>query len=158
MQSESSVGTDPFNLRRFVDAQEPSFAGALSELRGGRKRGHWMWFIFPQIHGLGRSVTAQFYAIQSLGEAQAYLAHPVLGPRLHQCAEALLGIGGRSVADIFGSPDDAKLRSCMTLFARVSDEGSVFHAVLDQYFSGQHDPKTLAILGRDASDGGTDPE
>jgi len=110
--------TDPFHLERFVAAQAPVFAAALAELRGGRKRSHWMWFVFPQLRGLGRSSMAEFYGIVSLAEARAYVAHPVLGPRLTLCAEAVLAIEGRSLREIFGSPDDVKFCSSMTLFSR----------------------------------------
>src|SRR5689334_21514866 len=108
---------DPFNLRRFVQAQEPVYSSVLSELQSGRKRTHWMWFIFPQIAGLGYSATSKHYAIQSRAEAQHYLDHPTLGQRLLECSKTVLGITGRSAHDIFGAPDDMKLRSCMTLFA-----------------------------------------
>ncbi|MBK1705763.1 DUF1810 domain-containing protein [Halochromatium glycolicum] len=137
---------DPFELTRFVEAQAPQYTQALSEIRSGRKRSHWMWFIFPQLEGLGMSTTARRYAIRSLAEAQAYLAHPVLGPRLIACAEAALGLEGRSAHEVFGSPDDLKLRSCATLFAQVSPAGSVFHRLLEHYFAGQPDERTLALL------------
>lgn len=142
---------DPYNLSRFVQAQEAVFAQVLGEISRGHKRTHWMWYIFPQLAGLGHSSTAQFYAIQGIQEAQAYLAHPLLGPRLLQCAQALLAVRGRSAVAIFGSPDDLKLRSCATLFAWVSPPGSVFHRLLDNYFRGQPDPRTLELLGRDPS-------
>lgn len=138
---------DPFGLNRFVEAQEPNYAEALSELRSGRKRSHWMWYVFPQLAGLGSSSMAARYAIRSEDEARAYLAHPVLGPRLIECAEAVLAINDKSAHDILGSPDDLKLRSCATLFARVSPTGSVFERVLDRYYSSAGDPRTLQLLG-----------
>jgi uncharacterized protein (DUF1810 family) len=138
---------DPHDLARFVQAQEDDYDQALSEIRSGRKRSHWMWYVFPQYDGLGSSPTSRRYAIKSLAEAQAYLAHPVLGPRLVECAEAALAIEGRSAYEIFGSPDDVKLRSCATLFARVSPAGSVFERLLDKYCQGQPDAKTLRLLG-----------
>jgi uncharacterized protein (DUF1810 family) len=135
-------------LKRFVDAQEGVYQRALAEIRAGRKRSHWMWFIFPQYDGLGSSPTSRRYAIKSLAEAKAYLEHPVLGPRLVECAEAALGVEGRSATDVFGHPDDLKLRSCATLFARVSAAGSVFGRLLDQYYGGEADPETLRLLDR----------
>lgn len=143
---------DPYDLRRFVDAQAGVYERALAELQSGQKRTHWMWYIFPQLDGLGLSATAKHYAIQSIAEAQAYLAHPILGPRLEQCAEAVLHIEGRSATAIFGSPDDWKLRSCATLFARVSPPGSAFHRLLDTYYRGEWDAKTLQLLGRAPAD------
>ena len=113
-----ATADDPYDLGRFVRAQEPDYGRALSEIRAGRKRSHWMWYVFPQFAGLGSSPTARFYAIKSAAEAEAYLRHPVLGPRLAECGEAALGVEGRSAHDIFGSPDDLKLRSSATLFAR----------------------------------------
>ncbi len=139
---------DPYDLMRFLSAQEPVFDRVLAELRSGQKRSHWMWFIFPQISGLGNSPTSRYYAIQSLEEALAYLNHPVLGPRLVQCAEILLGIEGRSASEIFDFPDDLKLRSSMTLFDRVMDSPSVFSRVLEKYYGGKQDEATLKILGR----------
>jgi uncharacterized protein (DUF1810 family) len=138
---------DPHDLARFVQAQEGDYERALSEIRSGRKRSHWMWYIFPQYDGLGFSPTSRRYAIKSLAEARAYLGHPVLGPRLVECAEAALGVEGRSAYEVFGSPDDMKLRSCATLFARVSPAGSVFQRLLDKYFQGQPDARTLRLLG-----------
>jgi uncharacterized protein (DUF1810 family) len=137
---------DRYDLARFVDAQRDSYEQALAELRRGRKRSHWMWWIFPQFEGLGVSATSQHYAIRSVAEAEAYLAHPVLGPRLVESAESVLGIEGRSALDIFGAPDDMKLRSCATLFAQVATAGSVFHRVLDQYFDGDADVLTLRLM------------
>ena len=142
---ENSI--DPFGLHRFVEAQEINYAEALSELRSGRKRSHWMWYVFPQLAGLGNSSMAARYSIRSEDEARAYLAHPVLGRRLTECAEAVLAINDKSAHDIFGSPDDLKLRSCATLFARVSPAGSVFEQALDRYYSSAGDPKTLELLG-----------
>jgi uncharacterized protein (DUF1810 family) len=132
-------------LDRFVSAQAVVYPDALAELDQGRKRTHWMWFVFPQIAGLGLSPTARRYAITSLDEARAYLAHPVLGPRLEESARAVLAIGGKSAEDIFGYPDDLKLRSSMTLFARAADDPGVFQAVLDRYYDGP-DPRTLDLL------------
>ena len=141
--------TDPHDLQRFVTAQEPVFATALAELRAGRKRTHWMWFVFPQLRGLGRSPTATYYGILSLDEARAYLAHPLLGPRLELCTDAVSGIEGRTLHEIFGSPDDLKLRSSATLFALVSAPESVFARLLAKYFDGG-DEQTLRLLGRPA--------
>lgn len=138
---------DDHDLERFLTAQASTYDAALAELRAGRKRTHWMWFVFPQLRGLGRSETARFYGIASLAEARAYLDHEVLGPRLVQCAEALLPHEGKSAREIMGSPDDVKLRSSMTLFAAVAGEGSVFSEVLDRFFDGQPDPLTLGALG-----------
>ncbi len=137
---------DPYDLQRFVDAQAPDYERALAEVTAGRKQSHWMWYVFPQLAGLGRSTIAQRYAIRSAAEAAAYLAHPVLGPRLRACAAAALAVVGRSATEVFGSPDDAKLRSSATLFAQVSPAGSVFHGLLDRYFGGAPDPATLGIL------------
>lgn len=145
---------DPHDLDRFVQAQQPDHERALSEIAAGRKRSHWMWYVFPQLRGLGRSATAARYAIGSAAEAEAYLRHPVLGPRLIACAEAALGVEGRSAHEIFGSPDDVKLRSSATLFASVSPGGSVFHRLLDRYFDGRPDPETVALLGIERGAGG----
>ena len=132
-------------LDRFVQAQDGVYDDALAELTAGRKRTHWMWFVFPQIAGLGSSPTAQRYAIRSLDEARADLAHPVLGPRLHECAQALLAVPGRSAHEILGHPDDLKLQSSMTLFARAAEDPALFEAVLDRFYNGP-DPHTLALL------------
>ena len=140
--------SDAHGLQRFVDAQEHTYAAALAEIRSGRKQSHWMWFVFPQIAGLGVSAMSQRYAIQSLDEARAYLEHPVLGPRLLEIAQAALDVDGKSAFDIFGTPDDMKLRSSATLFAQISEPGSVFHRVLDRYFDGRPDGQTLLALGR----------
>jgi uncharacterized protein (DUF1810 family) len=137
---------DPDDLSRFVQAQETEYKTALSEVRAGRKRSHWMWYIFPQIAGLGSSEMSRHYAIKSRADAEAYLKHPVLEPRLVEICEAVLGVDGRSAHDIFGSPDDMKLRSCATLFAAVSPPGSVFERVLQKYFRGEPDGQTLRLL------------
>jgi uncharacterized protein (DUF1810 family) len=134
---------DPHNLERFIEAQRADFERALAEIRTGRKRSHWMWYIFPQIEGLGSSAMSQRYAIGSAAEARAYLEHPVLGARLRTCVEALVSLEGRSAEQIFGFPDDRKLRSCATLFGAVSPAGSVFHRLLEKYFQGEWDPKTI---------------
>ena len=146
---DSPTADDPYHLSRFVRAQEPEYAQALSEINGGRKRSHWMWYIFPQIDGLAFSATSKHYAITSVGEAQAYLDHPVLGPRLVACVEAALCVEGRSAAEIFGSPDDLKLQSCATLFACVSPPGSVFDRLLGKCYRSTRDGKTLQLLGLD---------
>jgi uncharacterized protein (DUF1810 family) len=139
---------DRYDLARFVRAQERDYEKALSEIRGGRKRSHWMWYIFPQFDGLGVSSTSIHYAIKSVGEAEAYLRHPVLGPRLLEIAQAAVEVEGRSALAVFGTPDDMKLQSCATLFASVSPAGSVFQRLLDRYFGGEPDNKTLGLLGR----------
>ena len=137
----------PDDLDRFLIAQEGVYDGALDELRGGRKSGHWMWFIFPQIAGLGRSTMSQRYAIGSLDEAHAYLAHPVLGARLRECAEAVLSVRGRSAEEILGPIDAVKLRSSMTLFHRAAPEDPVFREVIDRYYGRRLDDATDALLG-----------
>lgn len=137
---------DPYNLDRFVRAQEGDYEQALSEITQGQKRSHWMWYIFPQFDGLAFSSTSKYYAIKSRDEARAYLDHAILGPRLLACAEATLKIDGRSAREIFGSPDDLKLRSSATLFSRVSPPGSVFHRLLDKYYQGRADERTLRLL------------
>jgi uncharacterized protein (DUF1810 family) len=141
------AATDPFHLQRFVEGQEFAYSRALAEIRNGWKRSHWMWYIFPQFAGLGMSDMSVHYAINSIEEAKAYLAHPILGPRLIECTEAALAVKNRSAREFFGSPDDMKLRSCATLFASVSPAGSVFGRLLDQYFNGQGDPRTLELIG-----------
>jgi uncharacterized protein (DUF1810 family) len=146
-ESERGAVNDPYDLNRFVQAQKNDYARALAEVRGGRKRSHWMWYIFPQFDGLGHSSMSTRYSIKSAAEAEAYLQHPVLGPRLLDCCEAVLGVEGRTAHEIFGSPDDFKLRSCATLFARVSPAGSVFDRLLDKYFQGARDDKTLRLMG-----------
>jgi uncharacterized protein (DUF1810 family) len=140
--------TDQFDLDRFVVAQEVNYSDALAELRSGKKRSHWMWYVFPQIAGLGHSAMSARYGIRGDAEARAYLGHAILGPRIIECAEAVLGIRNRSAREILGSPDDLKLRSCATLFAHVSPAGSVFHRILDQYYESEPDPQTLERLGR----------
>jgi len=137
---------DSFNLQRFVDAQAPIYSQALDELERGGKASHWMWFVFPQIAGLGRSATAQQYAISSVEEAQAYLQHAVLGPRLVECVNALLGLDGRSAEQIFGGTDTLKLRSSLTLFLAASGGEQVFEDALDKYFDGVPDLRTLTAI------------
>jgi uncharacterized protein (DUF1810 family) len=138
--------SDPFDLQRFLDAQEHTYDDALAEIRSGLKRGHWMWFIFPQIDGLGYSSMSKRYAVQNADEAGAYLSHPILGPRLIEITEALLAVKGRTVRQIFGTPDDMKLKSCATLFAAVSPASSVFESVLERFYSGERDERTLQLL------------
>src|SRR3954462_12545657 len=140
-------GGGPHDLARFMQAQEGAYERALSEVKAGRKRSHWMWYVFPQFDGLGFSSTTKRYSIKSVAEAEAYLAHPVLGPRLAECCEAAVGVEGRSAAEVFGSPDDKKLQSCATLFAAVSPPGSVFERLLDKFFQGVQDEKTLRLMG-----------
>jgi uncharacterized protein (DUF1810 family) len=140
------VNADSFDLNRFVRAQETSYKQALSELARGRKQSHWMWYIFPQLDGLGSSPMSRLYAIKSEGEARAYLADPVLGARLFACAEAMLAIDGQSATAILGSPDDMKLKSCATLFAHVSGAGSVFERILEKFYAGERDGATLRLL------------
>ena len=142
MQSAS----ERFDLQRFVDAQERVYPQVVEELRAGRKRSHWIWFVFPQIAGLGSSSTAAHYAIASLDEARAYLAHPVLGPRLRECTGLVNAIQGRSIGQIFGSPDDMKVRSSMTLFAHATDDNADFVELLARYYDGDEDPLTLQRL------------
>ena len=146
--SASDLG-DPYDLNRFISAQEGVYDRALAELRGGLKRSHWMWYIFPQIDGLGHSPTTRHYSIKSLEEARQYLAHPVLGARLVACTEAVLAVQGQSASDIFGHPDDWKLQSSMTLFELAAGPGSVFGRVLEKYYQGKQDSKTLQIVGKD---------
>jgi uncharacterized protein (DUF1810 family) len=140
------AGSVAFDLERFVKAQAGVYEGALDELRQGRKSGHWMWFIFPQVAGLGHSATSRYFAIASLDEARAYLAHPVLGPRLRACAEAILAVTGRSAVEILGGIDAVKLRSSMTLFRRAAPAEPLFARVLDRFFDGLADETTDAIL------------
>jgi uncharacterized protein (DUF1810 family) len=141
---------DPFNLSRFVSAQARDYEIAREELRNGRKRSHWIWYIFPQIDGLGSSPTSKLYAIKSKAEAQAYLEHPVLGTRLLECVNIILGIEGRSASEIFGYPDDLKLKSSMTLFAIVQSQEPRFSRVLDKYFEGKRDSRTIDLLAQPA--------
>ena len=136
---------NPFNLSRFVSAQEKVYEGVLKELKNGNKRSHWMWYIFPQLDGLAQSTTSKYYAIKSREEALAYLNHPVLGSRLLECANTVLDVEGKSVLEIFGYPDNLKLKSSMTLFSEVATD-SVFVRVLDKYFQGERDRKTLQLL------------
>ena len=138
--------TDPFHLNRFVEAQDRVYKTVVAELTAGQKRTHWMWFIFPQIDGLGHSPMAKRYAIKNIDEARSYLIHPVLGPRLVECAQRLLDLKGRSLWDIFGDPDDMKLVSCMTLFAQAAGPDSVFVRVLNRYGCAKQDLRTLQIL------------
>ena len=137
---------DPFNLNRFIEAQTPIYDRVCSELRRGRKTSHWMWFIFPQIEGLGFSGMSRRYSISGLDEARAYLEHPVLGARLKECTELVCAVPDKTVHDILGSPDDLKFRSCMTLFCRASGEPNIFEDALKRYFSGQLDPLTLGRI------------
>jgi len=156
--NKSRREADTYDLGRFLRAQEVDYEQVISEIRSGRKRSHWMWYVFPQFDGLGFSSFSKRYAIKSLGEARAYLAHPVLGPRLLECAEAVVSIEDRSATEIFGSPDDLKLRSCATLFASVSPPGSVFERLLGKYYRGERDSKTLRLLGIDSAAGADDPQ
>jgi uncharacterized protein (DUF1810 family) len=137
---------DPHNLQRFVDAQKPIFEHVCAELRDGRKRGHWMWFVFPQIKGLGHSETARMFAISSRQEAEAYLKHPLLGPRLRECTRLVTFVEGRSAHQIFGHPDDLKFRSSMTLFASVTSDNKVFKDALQKYFGEELDSLTIEKL------------
>lgn len=140
------ASSDPHDLQRFVDAQQPVYAQVVAELRAGRKRSHWIWFIFPQIGGLGSSPTSQFYAIRSLAEAKAFLQHPVLGSRLRECTQLVLDVRDRAIDDILGYPDDLKFRSSMTLFAQADPGDRLFASALERYFSGQPDSQTLSRL------------
>jgi uncharacterized protein (DUF1810 family) len=146
LQGKMPAMSDPYNLQRFVDAQSGVIDRVYSELRGGRKRSHWMWFVFPQISGLGSSVTAQKFAISSLAEAEAYLDHSVLGPRLRTCTALVNAIERPSIEPIFGYPDHLKFHSSMTLFARAAPHEPVFHAALDKFFGGKLDELTLDRL------------
>ena len=137
---------DPYNLSRFVQAQERDYEQALSELELGRKQSHWMWYVFPQFDGLGSSPITKLYSIKSEDEARAYLKHPTLGPRLLACAKAILSVDGKSAREILGSPDDLKLKSCATLFAHVSPPGSVFEQILEKFYAGERDAATLRLL------------
>ncbi|OGB20775.1 MAG: calpastatin [Burkholderiales bacterium RIFCSPLOWO2_02_FULL_57_36] len=138
---------DSYNLQRFVIAQQPVYANVLAELRAGLKQSHWMWFIFPQIRGLGHSPLAQKFAISTLDEAEAYLQHAVLGMRLRECSRLVADINGRTIQQIFGYPDDMKFHSSMTLFSLATQENDVFKQCLNKYFSGEMDAGTLAQLG-----------
>src|SRR4051812_38792975 len=139
--------TGTFDPARFVDAQAGTYAQSVHELRSGRKRSHWMWFIFPQFRGLGKSAMSERYAIRSLQEAREYLRHPLLGARLVECTIIVNGVHGRSAHDIFGSPDDMKFQSSMTLFELASDERSAFTLALDKYFAGERDARTVELAG-----------
>ena len=141
-----SPSADPYNLQRFVDAQQEDYEDVCAELRAGRKRTHWMWYIFPQMKGLGHSATADRFAISSLAEAQAYLQHPTLGPRLRECTQLVNLVDGHSLREIFRPPDDLKFRSSMTLFAHATDENREFFNALKKYSGGEFDPATLALL------------
>ena len=143
MQTRSD---DAYNLQRFVDAQQSVFDSVLAELKQGRKRGHWIWFIFPQLKGLGHSANSEFFGIASLQEAAAYLEHPVLGPRLIECTQLINAAQGRSAEDIFGQIDAMKFRSSMTLFAKATPDNEVFLDALTKYFAGESDPLTVAIV------------
>ena len=137
---------DGFNLQRFITAQDPVFDTVCAELREGRKRTHWMWFIFPQIAGLGGSQTSNYFAISGRAEAQAYLSHPVLGPRLSECVSLVMKIEGRTIGEIFGSPDNLKFKSCLTLFAAAAPDNQIFLEALQKYFAGEEDEATLSRL------------
>lgn len=145
---------DPYNLSRFLRAQENDYEQALAEIVRGRKRSHWMWYVFPQFDGLSLSSTAKLYSIKTAAEAKAYLAHPILGPRLLECAEAVVRVEDRSATEIFGSPDDLKLKSCATLFDALLPPGSVFDRLLGKYYGGERDGKTLRLLGALKPSGG----
>jgi len=146
LKFRGSPPVDPYNLQRFVEAQQEDYADVCAELRAGSKSSHWMWFIFPQMKGLGMSATADWFGISSLKEAEAYLRHPVLGPRLRECTRLVNLVEGRPLRKIFGYPDDLKFRSCMTLFAQATAENGEFLAALRKYSNGEFDPATLALL------------
>jgi uncharacterized protein (DUF1810 family) len=139
--------SDPYDLQRFVDAQQPVYARVIEELRKGRKTSHWMWFVFPQLQGLGYSAMAQKYAITSLDEARAYLDHPTLGARLNECTQLVLDVKSKRIGEILGPPDDLKFRSCLSLFARASDDPALFNEALAQFFEGVPDARTEELLG-----------
>jgi uncharacterized protein (DUF1810 family) len=141
------ANNDPYDLGRFVSAQATNFESALAELGKGEKKSHWMWFIFPQIEGLGYSEISRYYSIKSMQEAREYLNHPILGPRLLKCTETVLALYGKTASEIFGSPDDLKFKSSMTLFACVTVSDSVFAHALEKYFDGERDKKTEFLLG-----------
>jgi len=144
--SETICRDDPYDLHRFTKAQRNTYDRVLAELRNGKKQTHWMWYIFPQIDGLGHSATSRRYAIKSIEEARQYLNHPVLGKRLLECVKVILAIEGRSISEIFGDPDDMKLKSSMTLFTCIPNSPSVLFRVLDKYFNGNRDVKTLQLF------------
>ena len=150
------MNPDPFNLRRFVTAQDPVIEDVLDELRAGQKASHWMWFIFPNIQGLGSSGMARRYAVASREEARAYHEHPLLGARLRECTRLVLDVEGRRIEQIFGYPDDLKFRSCMTLFAEVAPEEPSYREALQKYFAGEPDPRTCATLGERSDRHGSD--
>lgn len=137
---------DPFNLTRFVEAQAKDYEQALGELRARRKQSHWMWYVLPQLRGLGQSAVSDFYGLASLDEAKAYLEHPILGPRLSECVNVLVSLEGVNAEAVLGRGDAMKFRSCLTLFAQLDDEGSIFHQGLARYFAGSPDQKTLQLL------------
>jgi uncharacterized protein (DUF1810 family) len=143
---DDSFDLTRFDLTRFVEAQSTVYHEVLAELRAGRKRSHWMWFIFPQLKGLGRSSASEYYGIGSLDESRAYLRHPVLGPRLEECTLLVNRVDGRTADEIFGFPDNLKFRSSMTLFARVAEKRSVFQVAIEKYFDGEADAQTAALL------------
>ncbi len=145
-QTDTDGIDDTHDLKRFIKAQKPIYHLALAELRNGSKRSHWMWFIFPQIDGLGSSPTAKHYSIKSRDEARQYLEHPVLGARLVECTEALLGVEGCSALEILGYPDDMKLKSSMTLFSLAANPDSLFDRVIEKFFNGKRDPKTIELM------------
>ena len=145
---------ETYRLQRFVEAQESVYAQVCAELRAGHKKSHWMWFIFPQLRGLGHSAMADRFAISDLGEARAYLAHPVLGSRLRECMRMVMDIQGKRVEEIVGYPDDLKFRSSMTLFAQAAPEEVIFQRMLERFFDGRPDERTLSLLG--CADGQTD--
>jgi uncharacterized protein (DUF1810 family) len=140
------MASDPFDLQRFIDAQDPVYGRVLAELRRGEKTSHWMWFIFPQLRGLGHSPMAETYGISSRDEAEAYLQHPILGARLKECTAIVNGIEGYSLEEIFGYPDDLKFKSCMTLFAVAAPDERVFHEALEKYCDGKLDERTVELL------------
>jgi uncharacterized protein (DUF1810 family) len=154
--NEDAVKNDEFELERFIPAQNYTYEAALSEIKNGRKTSHWMWYIFPQFDGLGSSFTTRKFSIKSIEEAKAYLDHPILGLRLLECVKAVLEVHGRTANEIFGSIDELKLKSCATLFASISPEKSIFHQLLDKYFQGESDAKTLDLLNllKDKGDNG----
>jgi len=148
MRTADSRSADAFDLQRFVEAQARDYDSAVRELKSGRKRSHWIWYIFPQIAGLGSSAMSQKYAISSCDEARAYAEHSVLSPRLRECTQLVLDVQGRTAEQIFPYPDDLKFRSCMTLFERCAADPAIFRAALDKYFGGKPDPLTLEILDK----------
>jgi uncharacterized protein (DUF1810 family) len=155
--NEELADCDPHDLHRFIETQHHAYERAMIELRRGRKTSHWMWYIFPQFGGLGSSSMAQRYAIKSIAEAKAYIDHPVLGPRLVECAQAVLRLNGLSAHEIFGFPDDRKLQSCATLFAQVTPDGSVFKQLLTKYYQGTPDQTTLNLLRASREPASTSP-